>query len=113
WSDADDEYLHNIVDLVVATVGKENVQHFILAGHSQGGFTSSRLVCTDYFKDKVDVRISLSGGRVGAVTAANRGFAGGTPVYKSGGPVTPPPPPRLPPPPAGPPGGACDYFFLF
>jgi pimeloyl-ACP methyl ester carboxylesterase len=37
WSDADDEYLHNIVDLVVATVGKENVQHFILAGHSQGG----------------------------------------------------------------------------
>ncbi len=39
WSDADDEYLHNIVDLVVATVGKENVQHFILAGHSQGGLT--------------------------------------------------------------------------
>ncbi len=63
WSDADDEYLHNIVDLVVGAVGKENVQHFILAGHSQGGLTSSRLVCTDYFKDKVDVRISLSGGR--------------------------------------------------
>jgi pimeloyl-ACP methyl ester carboxylesterase len=113
WSDADDEYLHNIVDLVVATVGKENVQHFILAGHSQGGFTSSRLVCTDYFKDKVDVRISLSGGRVGAVTAANRGFVGGTPVYKSGGTVTPPPPPRLPPTPVGPPGGACDYSFIF
>jgi pimeloyl-ACP methyl ester carboxylesterase len=37
WSAADDEYLHNIVDLVVATVGKENVQNFILAGHSQGG----------------------------------------------------------------------------
>ncbi len=97
WSDADDEYLHNIVDLVVATVGKENVQHFILAGHSQGGLTSSRLVCTDYFKDKVDVRISLSGGRVGPVTQANRGFFGGTPVYKSGGAAAPPPPLRLPP----------------
>jgi hypothetical protein len=113
WSDADDEYLHNMVDLVVATVGKENVQHFILAGHSQGGLTSSRLVCTDYFKDKVDVRISLSGGRVGATTPANRGFFGGTPVYKSGGPATPAPPPRLPPTPAGPPGGACDYSFIF
>lgn len=89
----------NVVDLVVATVGRENVRHFILAGHSQGGFTSSRLVCTDYFKDKVDARISLSGGRVGPVTAANRGFVGGTPVYKSGGSVVPPPPP---PPPRGP-----------
>jgi pimeloyl-ACP methyl ester carboxylesterase len=113
WSDADDEYLHNIVDLVVATVGKENVQHFILAGHSQGGFTTSRLVCTDYFKDKVDVRISLSGGRVGAVTAANRGFFGGVPVYKSGGTASAPPPPRMPPPAAGPPGGGCDYSFIF
>lgn len=113
WSDADDEYLHNIVDLVVATVGKENVQHFILAGHSQGGLTSSRLVCTDYFKDKVDVRISLSGGRVGPVTWGNRGFVGGTPVYKSGGNPAPPPPLRLPPTPAGPPGGACDYSFIF
>src|SRR5262245_20252860 len=53
WSEADDEYLHNIVDLVVATVGKQNVDHFILMGHSQGGLTSLRLVCTDYFKDKV------------------------------------------------------------
>src|ERR1700735_5554160 len=113
WSDADDEYLHSIVDLVVATVGKENVQHFILAGHSQGGLTSSRLVCTDYFKDKVDVRISLSGGRGGDSTQANRGFFGGTPVYKSGGAAAPPPAPRLPQTPAGPPGGACDYSFIF
>jgi pimeloyl-ACP methyl ester carboxylesterase len=115
WSDADDEYLHNIVDTVVAAVGKANVQHFILAGHSQGGLTSSRLVCTDYFKDKVDVRISLSGGRVGPTTSANRGFVGGTPVYKSGdaGAATASQPPRLPPTPAGPPGGACDYSFIF
>src|SRR5215470_2232549 len=87
WSEADDEYLHNIVDLVVVTVGKQNVEHFILAGHSQGGLTSSRLVCTDYFKDKVDVRISLSGGRVGETTPANRGFVGGTPIYKTGDPA--------------------------
>jgi hypothetical protein len=116
WSEADDEYLHNMVDLVVGTVGKENVQHFILAGHSQGGLTTSRIVCTDYFKDKVDVRISLSGQRVGATTSANRGFVGGIPVYKSGEPVAAnaaQQAPRLPATPAGPPGGACDYSFIF
>ena len=115
WSEADDEYLHNIVDLVVGTVGKENVSRFILMGHSQGGLTSSRLVCTDYFKDKVDVRISLSGGRVGATTPAGRGFVGGTPVYRTGEPnaTTAQQTPRLPPTPAGPPGGACDYSFIF
>ena len=113
WSKADDEYLHNIVDEVVAAVGKENVDHFILAGHSQGGLTSARIVCDDYFKDKVDVRISLSGGRVGDVTWANKGFVGGTPVWKSGGPPTPPPARPNFPPQSGPPGGACDYSFIF
>jgi pimeloyl-ACP methyl ester carboxylesterase len=113
WSEADDEYLHNLVDLVVGAVGKQNVEHFILAGHSQGGLTSSRLVCTDYFKDKVDVRVSLSGGRVGGSTPANRGFVGGTPVYKSGGPPAAPSQMRMPQPAAGPPGGACDYSFIF
>ncbi len=66
WDGDDDEYLQGIVDLVVGTVGKENVTAFWLAGHSQGGATSSRIICTDYFKDKVDVRISLSGGRTGS-----------------------------------------------
>jgi pimeloyl-ACP methyl ester carboxylesterase len=114
WSEADDEYLHNIVDEVVAAVGKENVDHFILAGHSQGGFTTSRIVCTDYFKDKVDVRISLSGGRVGDVTPAGKGFAdGGPPIYLSNRPHTTPPPFRPRPPASGPPGGACDYSFIF
>jgi pimeloyl-ACP methyl ester carboxylesterase len=113
WSEADDEYLHNIVDLVVATVGKQNVERFILAGHSQGGLTSSRIVCTDYFKDKVDVRISLSGGRVGDSTPANRGFFGGIPVYKSGQSTAATAAPRLPTTPAGPPGGTCDYSFIF
>ena len=116
WNEADDEYLHNVVDLVVATVGKANVQRFILLGHSWGGATSNRIICTDYFKDKVDVRVSLSGGRIGPTTPANRGFgAGGVPVYKSGDPGAANDAPQRPrpPPPAGPPGGACDYSFIF
>ena len=114
WTADDDEYLHNIVDLVVATVGKQNVDHFILAGHSQGGLTPRRIVCSPYFRDKVDVRISLSGGRVGDVTRANKGFgAGGVPVWRSGTDTAPPP--RMPNFPAetGPPGGECDYSFIF
>jgi pimeloyl-ACP methyl ester carboxylesterase len=113
WSAADDDYLHNIVDQVVSAVGKQNVDHFILAGHSQGGLTSRRLVCTPYFRDKVDVRISLSGGRVGDVTPAGKGFVGGVPVYLSAN--APPPAPRMPsfPPEVGPPGGDCDYSFIF
>jgi hypothetical protein len=76
--------------------------------------TSNRIICTDYFKDKVDVRVSLSGGRIGEVTPAGRGFgAGGPAVWRSGEPYTPPPPFRFPPAPAGPPGGACDYSFIF
>jgi len=116
WSEADDEFLHNIVDLVVDAVGKDNVGSFILAGHSQGGMTSNRLICTEYFRDKVDVRISLSGGRIGAVTGANRGFAdGGSPVYRSGEPDARPTPLETPSfgTPPGPPGGPCDYSFIF
>jgi len=115
WTEADDEFLHNLVDSVVGAVGKSNVDHFILMGHSQGGFTTSRIVCSDYFKDKVDVRVSLSGGRVGPSTPAGKGFGmGGVPIYKTGGPPPPPTAPRMPPGPgAGPPGGACDYSFIF
>jgi pimeloyl-ACP methyl ester carboxylesterase len=119
WGEADDEYLHNIVDQVVDAVGKANVDRFILAGHSQGGLTSSRLVCTDYFKDKVDVRISLSGGRVGPSTSAGKGFANaGPPVYQQVPGQAPTPPQNAANPtgaaaPSGPPGGACDYSFIF
>ncbi len=65
WSEADDEYLHNIVNFVIEQLGAENVKAFWLVGHSQGGMTSNRLIRTDFFKDKVDGWLSLSGGRLG------------------------------------------------
>ena len=65
WSVADDDYLQNIVTSVVDQIGKENIKAFWLAGHSQGGMTSNRLVRTEFFKDKVDGWLSLSGGRLG------------------------------------------------
>lgn len=121
WSAYDDEYLANVVDSVVAEVGKQNVEHFILAGHSQGGMTSNRVICTPYFRDKVDVRISLSGGRVGPSVPAGKGFgAGGQAVYlQVPGQAAPAAPARAGPPPgaggaaAGPAGGDCDYSFIF
>jgi len=118
WQTEDDEYLKNIIDLVVGTVGKENVESFILAGHSQGGMTSNRLICTDYFRDKVDVRISLSGGRIGPTTTPEGGGFGfgAAPIYmtgleeeSSGGGFTAPRRAA----PSGPPGGDCDYSFIF
>jgi hypothetical protein len=65
WSTADDEYLQNIVNFVTEQIGKENIKAFWLVGHSQGGMTSNRLLRTDFFKDKVDGWLSLSGGRLG------------------------------------------------
>src|SRR5215475_14451612 len=65
WTDADDEYLKNIVNFVVGQIGKENVKAFWLVGHSQGGLTSNRLVRTPFFRDRVDGWLSLSGGRLG------------------------------------------------
>ena len=48
WAAADDEYLQNIVSLVYDQLGKKNIKAFWLAGHSQGGMTSNRLVRTDF-----------------------------------------------------------------
>ena len=68
WTgEADDEYLQNIVNYVVEKFGRDNINSFWLAGHSQGGMTSNRIVCTDFFKDKVDGWLSLSGGRIGPI----------------------------------------------
>src|SRR5262245_33998603 len=84
--EADDIYLQNIVDLVIAQFGKENIKTFWLAGHSQGGLTSRRIVCSDYFKDKVDGFLSLSGGRVGTPPRAT----GVTPPPGAAAPTPPP-----------------------
>lgn len=62
---ADDAYLQNITDFVFGAFGRASIRSMWLAGHSQGGFTSNRIVCTDYFKGKVDGWLSLSGGRIG------------------------------------------------
>lgn len=78
WAgEADDEYLHNIVDMMIRELGRQNIESFWLAGHSQGGITSRRLVCTPYFADKVDGWLSLSGGRIGSTpfTFGGRGDA--------------------------------------
>jgi hypothetical protein len=85
-SEDDDAYLQNIVNLVLDRFGRENIGAFWLAGHSQGGMTSNRLVCTDFFRDKVDGWLSLSGGRIGRAEIAP-GFFGsnGPPAALSSG----------------------------
>ncbi len=66
WTPVDDEYLQNIVNLVYDKFGQENIKAFWLVGHSQGGMTSNRIIRTDFFKQRVDGWLSLSGGRLGA-----------------------------------------------
>src|SRR5215469_4354241 len=65
-AEADDAYLENIVTQVYEDAKAKNIKirAFWLVGHSQGGATSNRLVRTDFFKDKVDGFLSLSGARV-------------------------------------------------
>lgn len=61
----DDAHLQAITNQVIEAFGPQNIKAFWLAGHSQGGMTSRRLVCTEFFADKVDGMLSLSGGRIG------------------------------------------------
>jgi pimeloyl-ACP methyl ester carboxylesterase len=65
--EADDEHLRNIVECVFEKYGRENIRSFWLVGHSQGGMTSNRLLGTDFFKERVDGWLSLSGGRIGPI----------------------------------------------
>lgn len=65
WAPADDAYLQNITASLIDQIGAKNIKSFWLAGHSFGGMTSNRIVCSDFFKDKVDGWLSLSGGRIG------------------------------------------------
>jgi hypothetical protein len=80
WSTADDEYLQNIVTAVIEGIGRQNIKAFWLVGHSQGGMTSNRLVRTDFFKDKVDGWLSLSGGRLGGNPGRAATFGVGRPA---------------------------------
>jgi hypothetical protein len=100
-AEADDAYLQNISDLVIKEFGAKNIRSFWLAGHSQGGITSRRLICTPYFRNKVDGWLSLSGGRLGSTQAT------------FGRPATPAPatPAAAPPAPTALPD--CDFSFIY
>jgi pimeloyl-ACP methyl ester carboxylesterase len=105
-AEADDEHLRNIVDHVFEKYGKDNIKSFWLVGHSQGGMTSNRLLGLDFFKDRVDGWLSLSGGRIGPIELPASFFAGRAPL------------PPLPQGADGPrPGRAtapdCDISFIF
>jgi len=92
WTPVDDEYLQNIVNLIYDQIGNENIKAFWLVGHSQGGMTSNRIIRTDFFKQKVDGWLSLSGGRLGGTPGrgsfsnltAGRGPAPGTAPVAAG-----------------------------
>ena len=77
WAaEADDEYLADLVEAVLKRFGVQNIRSFWLVGHSQGGMTSNRLLSTNqYFADRVDGWLTLSGGRLGlpAERAADAG----------------------------------------
>jgi pimeloyl-ACP methyl ester carboxylesterase len=105
WAAEDDTYLQNIVTSVVDAFGRSNINAFWLAGHSQGGATSARLVCTDFFKPKVDGFLSLSGGRIGG--AAPRAANAGPPA--AAGAARPATPPRT----TTPPDTSCDFSFIY
>jgi pimeloyl-ACP methyl ester carboxylesterase len=73
---ADDEYLADLAEAVFDRFVAPSIRSFWLVGHSQGGMTSNRLLSTNqYFADRVDGWLSLSGGRLGlaAERAANAG----------------------------------------
>jgi pimeloyl-ACP methyl ester carboxylesterase len=102
--EADDEHLHNIVRDVLARYGRDRIRAFWLAGHSQGGMTSSRLLREDpFFQARVDGWLSLSGGRIGPAQRAP-GF--GPPLAPGATPMNlvRPQPPEPPP---------CDLSFIY
>ena len=113
WSEKDDVYLQNIVTSIVDAIGRTNVRAFWLAGHSQGGATSRRIVCSDFFKGRVDGFLSLSGGRLGG--AAPRSPGAGRPAQAGQPPATAAAAPA-----AAPAAGAaqpaeptCDFSHIF
>jgi hypothetical protein len=89
WSAVDDEYLQNIVNSVIDQIGRQNIKAFWLVGHSQGGMTSNRIVRTDFFKDKVDGWLSLSGGRLGGAPGRAASFGPPRTTVPGAAPATP------------------------
>ena len=88
--EADDAHLRNLVEQVLETYGRENIARFWLAGHSQGGMTSNRLLKETYWQERVDGWLSLSGGRIGPIELPAeffvpvRGPQGAPPAQPSG-----------------------------
>jgi hypothetical protein len=74
--EADDEHLRNIVEHVFAKYGTARIRAFWLVGHSQGGMTSNRLLGDDFYKERVDGWLSLSGGRIGPIEIPASFFTG-------------------------------------
>jgi hypothetical protein len=96
-ADVDDAYLQNLVDFVYQKFGANRIKSFWLAGHSQGGITSRRIICSDYFASRVDGWLSLSGGRLGP-TRVTFGRA------PAAAPAAAPPAAELP---------SCDFSFIY
>lgn len=113
WRAEDDQYLQNIMTIVTDAVGKENIRAFWLAGHSQGGLTSRRLVCTEFFENKVDDFASLSGGRLGGAPARSPNV--GRPRQADAPPPTAPVAAATPPaaPAAPTPEPACNFSHIY
>lgn len=111
WTaEADDAYLQSIVSSTIDEIGAKNVKAFWLAGHSQGGMTSRRIVCSEYFAGKVDGFLSLSGGRVGG--APGRPAGGFGPAPQAGAPPATAPA-TTPPPPTPAPNPTCDFSHIY
>lgn len=70
----DDDHLENVVNAVFDRFGAERIRSFWLAGHSQGGMTSNRLLRTEFYARRVDGWLSLSGGRIGPAPRPVDGF---------------------------------------
>lgn len=102
--DADDAYLQAITTDVIGAFGRKSIKAFWLAGHSQGGLTSNRIVCTPFFASKVDGWLSLSGGRIGRAPMNPR-FG---PPKADGSPPDPRPFPS-----AEAPLPACDFSHIY
>jgi hypothetical protein len=126
WAPSDDQYLQDITQSLIDQIGAANIRSFWLAGHSYGGMTSNRIVCSDFFRDKVDGWLSLSGGRIGpAEVPAGFGPTPATPPAAAPGQnaTSAPARPAFPPidgangPEAARPGAAvtpkCDISYIF